>query len=78
MAVSVKERPKGKVWTYEDYLRLEDDKRYEIINGRLYEMPAPTPWHQRILKRLLDILTGFAELKENRGEVLPPHRRSFG
>ncbi len=71
MAVSVKERPKGKVWTYEDYLRLEDDKRYEIINGRLYEMPAPTPWHQRILKRLLNILTGFAELKESRGEVLP-------
>jgi len=59
-----------KVWTYEDYLKLNDDKRYEVINGRLYEMPAPTPWHQRILKRLLNILTEFVEVKENRGEVL--------
>ena len=41
MAVAVKKRPKDKVWTYEDYLRLEDDKRYEVINGRLEEMPAP-------------------------------------
>ncbi len=71
MAVTVKERPKRKIWTYEDYLRLEDDNRYEVINGRLIEMPAPTPLHQRILKRLLNILARFAELKENRGEVLP-------
>ena len=71
MREAVVERPKRKVWTYEDYLRLTDDKRYEVINGRLYEMPAPTPLHQRILKRLLNILTGFAELKENRGEILP-------
>ncbi len=62
---------KYKVWTYRDYLELNDDKRYEVINGRLYEMPAPTPWHQRILKRLLNILTGFVEVKENRGEVFP-------
>jgi len=71
MKEAVVDRPKGKVWTYEDYLKISDDKRYEVINGRLYEMPAPTPWHQRILKRLLNILTGFAELKESRGEVLP-------
>ena len=71
MKEAVLERPKGKVLTYEDYLRLTDDKRCELINGRLKEMPAPTPLHQRILKRLLNILTGFAELKENRGEILP-------
>ena len=70
MAVAVKERPKKKVWTYEDYLRLADDKRYEVINGRLYEMPAPTPLHQRILIRIAKFMIYFVE-KKDLGEVLP-------
>ncbi len=69
MAVSVKERPEGKVWTYKDYLRLEDDKRYEVINGRLVEMPAPTTEHQRILKRLMKVILPMED--ESKWEVLP-------
>jgi Uma2 family endonuclease len=35
------------VFTYEDYLNLPDNgKRYEIINGELYMVPAPTLGHQ--------------------------------
>ena len=56
MKGAVLERAKGKVWTYEDYLRLTDDKRYEVINGRLVELPAPTVLHQRILGDLYYIL----------------------
>ncbi len=70
MAVAVKERPEKEVWTYEDYLRLADDKRYEVINGRLYEMPAPTPLHQRILIRIAKFMIYFVERKDP-GEVLP-------
>ena len=70
MSVAVKERPHEKVWTYEDYLRLEDDKRYEVINGRLYEMPAPEFEHQRIISRMILIMRGFSD-KGNLGEVLP-------
>ena len=70
MAVAVKERPKGKVWTYEDYLRLEDDKRYEVLNGRLYEMPAPTPLHQRMLIKIAKFMIYFVE-KRDLGEILP-------
>ncbi len=70
MAVAVKERPKRKVWTYEDYLRLEDNKRYEVINGRLYEMPAPTPLHQDVMMEIALIMRVFAR-KEGRGKVLP-------
>ena len=66
----MKEMVKEKVWTYEDYLKLEDDKRYEVINGRLVEMPAPTPWHQRILMELAIRIRGFVKVK-NKGEVLP-------
>ena len=35
--------------TYQDYVDLPDDRRYEIIDGELYEMTAPTHRHQGIL-----------------------------
>ncbi|MFN7064760.1 MAG: Uma2 family endonuclease [Aquificaceae bacterium] len=43
---------KGVLFTYEDYLRLEEDKRYEVLEGELLEMPAPTTTHQKIIWRL--------------------------
>ncbi len=69
MAVAVKERPKRKVWTYEDYLHLEDGKRYEVINGRLYEMPAPTPLHQIISRNLEFLMWSFIQ-KRGAGQIL--------
>jgi len=36
----------AKRWTYEEYYRLDDDQRYEIIDGRLLITPAPDTWHQ--------------------------------
>ena len=39
-------------FTYEDYLLMEEEKRYEIIDGRRYMVPAPTPYHQWISSRL--------------------------
>jgi len=69
MAVAVKEKPKQKVWTYEDYLNLEDEKRYEVINGRLEEMPAPTVLHQRVLNSLNVLIYLFSKEK-GLGEVL--------
>jgi len=71
MKEAVLERPKERVWTYEDYLNLEDEKRYEVINGRLKEMPAPSFEHQRILKRLLRLLDDFVEITKDDGEILP-------
>jgi Uma2 family endonuclease len=46
-----------KRWTYEEYYRLDDDQRYEIIDGNLLMAPAPDTWHQdwsRELFRILD------------------------
>ena len=40
------------ILTYQDYVELPDDKRYEIIDGELYEMAAPTFRHQEILANL--------------------------
>ena len=70
MAVAVKEKPKEKVWTYEDYFRLEDDKRYELIDGRLEEMPAPSFEHQEVLNTLNVLLYLFVRDKDM-GKVLP-------
>jgi Uma2 family endonuclease len=39
-------------FTYEDYARLPDDRRYEVIDGELCLTPAPTPYHQLVAKRL--------------------------
>lgn len=52
-----------KKWTYEDYLELEDDKRYEIIGGRLLMTPSPEFNHQLISARLEFLLMKFVEEK---------------
>ena len=36
----------AKRWTYEEYYRLDDDQRYEIIDGNLLMAPAPDTGHQ--------------------------------
>ncbi len=37
-------------FTYEDYLKTPDDKRYELIEGDLIMTPSPIPYHQWISK----------------------------
>lgn len=54
-----------KYWTYEDLLALPDSgKRYEIIEGVLYEMPAPNRAHGRVIINLILYVCGpiLAEL----------------
>lgn len=41
-----------KVWRYEEYRRLDDDNRYEVIGGELIMSPAPSSEHQSILTNL--------------------------
>jgi Uma2 family endonuclease len=44
----------AKTWTYEDLFTLPDDgKRYEIIEGELFEMPAPTFEHSTAVMNLI-------------------------
>ena len=58
-------KPAG-TWKYDDLFELPDDgKRYEIIDGELYEMPAPRSAHAvavfaliRLLLPLIDRLGG--------------------
>lgn len=48
----------------EDYLALPDDRRYELIDGVLYEMAAPTWTHQGVVGYLYHKLMSCAEEHE--------------
>ena len=54
--------------TYEDYCRVPDDKRYELLNGELMMVPAPNIKHQSILLVLGSELRRFVQQHEL-GEV---------
>ena len=54
MAAVLENRTKR--WTYDDYCRLGDAQRYEIIGGNLLMAPAPDTWHQNWTFELASIL----------------------
>ena len=44
-------------WSYEDLISLPDDgRRYEITEGELYEMPAPSWAHATVIANLISAL----------------------
>lgn len=55
-------------WTYHDYLRLDDDHAYQIVEGDLIVSPAPSIVHQRVSSRLYTSLQSFVS-ERNLGEV---------
>ncbi|MBI4326217.1 MAG: Uma2 family endonuclease, partial [Chloroflexi bacterium] len=58
----------AKRWTYEEYYQLDDDQRYEIIDGNLLMAPAPDTWHQDWSRKLFRLVDRF--VTQNRlGEV---------
>lgn len=57
--------PQDRTWTYEDLLALPDDgKRYEIIEGELLELPAPSYLHQVVSSELHALLHEFVRSKQ--------------
>lgn len=53
--------PVGLRFTYEDYVLLPEDRRYEVIDGELFLTPAPTPYHQLILMRIARVLEDYTQ-----------------
>ncbi len=60
--------PESLRFTYEDYLLLPEDRRYEVVDGELFLTPAPTPYHQLVAKRLGFLLDAHVQ-HERAGEV---------
>jgi Uma2 family endonuclease len=48
-------------FTYDDYLLLPENKRYEIVEGELLVVPAPYLHHQRILREMGMALSIYAK-----------------
>lgn len=48
-------------YTLEDYYALPEDKRYELIDGVLYEMTAPTTVHQIIALQMCHQIESFID-----------------
>ncbi len=62
MAATPKEREDH--YIYRDYLAWEDDRRFELIDGRIYDMsPAPSRAHQEILMEFSALLHEFFDGK---------------
>lgn len=58
-----------RLYTYEDYLKIDDDNQYELIGGKLILVPAPRTFHQRVKGRLYVCIYDYIR-KNNLGEVL--------
>jgi Uma2 family endonuclease len=64
-------------YTYADYLKWDDGKRYELIDGIAYMMAAPTPNHQRICVELTRQFSNFLLGKSCHVFVAPLDVRLF-
>ena len=56
-------------YTLEDYLALPDDRRVELIDGVIYDMSAPTGYHQLIAGQIYARLLAYISGKK--GKSLP-------
>src|SRR6266536_3677352 len=59
-------------FTYQDYLNLPEDRRYELIDGDLLLSPSPSEKHQRALLKLAVLLSAFAETNHLRRVYVAP------
>lgn len=54
--------------TYADYLKIDDNNRYEIFNGELLMVPAPSTDHQEISRNIGSLIWSFVK-QEGLGKV---------
>src|SRR5437867_7445943 len=62
----------NKRWTYEEYYRLDDEKRYELIDGKLLMVPGPDMSHQDWLGNLYLIMRTFVQQRRLGRVLLAP------
>lgn len=63
--VTGKARQYKRRYTYGDYIKWTDEHRWEIIEGKVYNMtPAPSRLHQKVLGNLFTIFSNYLKDKE--------------
>ncbi|KJS16957.1 MAG: restriction endonuclease [Peptococcaceae bacterium BRH_c4b] len=58
-----------RLYTYEDYLKINDDNQYELIGGKLILVPSPRSIHQIINTELVATLRDYVR-KNKLGRVI--------
>lgn len=61
--------PKERIYTIEDIYALPDGERAELIDGQIYYMSPPNTKHQRISRRLVNVIDRYIEEHKGRCEV---------
>jgi len=51
-----------KIYTVEDYMKMDDGNRYELIGGKLIMVPKPRPIHQKVALRIATAFEVFLKL----------------
>ncbi|MBU1105094.1 MAG: Uma2 family endonuclease [Candidatus Riflebacteria bacterium] len=69
MAGAVKKKKRG--YSYADYLSWDDDKRYEIIDGEVFDMTSPSVVHQSVCGELFRQMANFFDDKPCKVFVAP-------
>lgn len=62
---------KPDLFTEEDYYRLPENVRAELIDGQFYDMSAPSRMHQRILMELSGTIRDYIRSKDGPCEIYP-------
>ena len=60
-----------KRYTEEDYYKLPEEIRAELIDGQFYYMAAPSRMHQKILMELSGTIRDYIRLGKSSCEVYP-------
>lgn len=64
--------PQQKNLSYEEYLKLDDDIRVEVLDGQIYDMtPSPTPKHQQVVGDLFTELSLYLRGKSCKVYISP-------
>lgn len=51
--------------TYQDYLHMPEDRRYELVEGEFFVVPSPNEYHQRISRELEYALMTFVKKRKS-------------
>lgn len=63
--------PKNNSYTIEDIFALPEGKRAELIDGEIYDMAPPSPFHQKLVMEISATLRNYIREKGGPCEVYP-------
>ncbi|MCI8639923.1 MAG: Uma2 family endonuclease [Coprococcus sp.] len=64
-------REKTKTYTAEDYWNLPEDCHAELIDGSLYDMVSPSPFHQELVMEISATIRQYIKDHDGKCKVYP-------